>query len=106
VVTEPTRGEVWWGEIADVGRRPYLVLTRDLAIPVLRRVVVAPVTKTIRGIPSELPLGREEGLDIDCVASMDNVLTLSKSVLVKRIGSLRGERRREVCSALAAAFDC
>jgi mRNA interferase MazF len=105
-VTEPARGEVWWGEMADVGRRPYLVLTRDVAIPVLRRVVVAPVTKTIRGIPSELRLGSEEGLDVECVASMDNVLTLPKSILVQRIGALSPERRRELCDALSAAVDC
>jgi mRNA interferase MazF len=106
VVTEPARGEVWWGEIADVGRRPYLVLTRDIVIPVLRRVVVAPVTKTIREIPSELLLGREEGLDVECVASMDNVLTLSKSILVQRIGALGSERIHELCEALSAAVDC
>jgi mRNA interferase MazF len=103
---EPSRGEVWWGEVPQVGRRPYVVLTRDVAIPVLRRVVVAPVTRTIRGVPSELPLGRDEGLDVDCVASMDNVLTLSKSMLVQRIGALRPERRHELCQALSAAVDC
>ncbi len=103
---EPARGEVWWGEIPRVGRRPYLVLTRDVAIPVLRRLVVAPVTKTIRGIPSEVPLGRDEGLDVDCVASMDNLLTMRKSLLVERIGALRPERHPELCQALSAAVDC
>ena len=105
-MTEPARGEVWWGELADIGRRPYLVLTRDVAIPVLRRVVVAPVTKTIRGIPSEVRLGGAEGLDVECVASMDNLLTLSKSMLVRRIGALSAERNGEVCEALSAAVDC
>jgi mRNA interferase MazF len=105
-VRGPARCEVWWGEVPQVGRRPYLVLTRDVAIPVLRRVMVAPVTKTIRGIPSELALGPEEGLEVECVASMDNVLTLSKAVLVERIGALRPERRQELCAALSAAIDC
>lgn len=105
-MTEPARGEIWWGEMPEAGRRPYLVLTRDVAIPVLRRIVVAPVTKTIRGIPTEVPLGPDEGLDVDCIASIDNVMTLPKSTLVRRIGALPSARRRELCEALRAAVDC
>jgi mRNA interferase MazF len=105
-VTEPARGEIWWGEVSDAGRRPYLVLTRDVAIPVLRRVVVAPLTRTIRGIPSEVRLGPAEGLEVECVASMDNILTLSKSLLVSRVGVLATQRRHELCEALCAAVDC
>ncbi len=106
MVAEPVRGEVWWGEVADAKPRPYLILTRDEAIRVLRRVVVAPVTRTIRGIPTELPLGTPDGLRTECVASFDNVLTLPKSALLRRLGALDAGRLDEPCQALRAALDC
>jgi mRNA interferase MazF len=106
VVAEPAQGEVWWGEIAAAKPRPYLVLTRNEAIPVLGRIVVAPVTRTIRGIPTELPLGTPEGLRTECVASFDNVLTLPKSAFVRRMGALDAGRLGEPCEALRAALDC
>jgi mRNA interferase MazF len=105
-VTEPARGDVWWGEAPDAKGRPYLVLTRDEAIPVLRTVVVAPVTRTVRGIPTEVTLGPAEGLATECVATMDNLLTFPKSMLVRRMGSLSSSRRGEPCQSIAAAFDC
>ncbi len=105
-MSEPARGEVWWGEAPDAKGRPYLVLMRDEAIPVLRTILVAPVTRTIRGIPTEVPLGREEGLPADGVASMDNVLAFPKTMLVRRMGALSLDRRSEPCEALHAAVDC
>ncbi|HEU4355193.1 MAG TPA: type II toxin-antitoxin system PemK/MazF family toxin [Actinomycetota bacterium] len=105
-MSDPARGEVWWGEAPDAKGRPYLVLTRDEAIPVLRSVLVAPVTRGIRGIPTEVPLGPEEGLPADGVASLDNVLAFPKSMLVRRMGALATERRSEPCEALSAATDC
>ena len=59
---EPARGEIWWGEAPDEKGRPYLILTRNEAVPVLRTILVAPITRTIRGIPTEVPVGAEEGL--------------------------------------------
>ena len=56
------RGEVWWRESPDQGRRPYLVLTRDPAIPLLKRVIAVPTTRSIRGIPTEVRLGPDDGL--------------------------------------------
>ena len=106
MVAEPSRGEVWWGEAPDAKPRPYLVLTRDEAIPVLRRILVAPITRNVRGIPTELPLGPPEGLPTECVASFDNVVTLGKMLLVRRLGTLAPDRRREPCEALRAATDC
>ena len=106
MVAEPSRGEVWWGEAPDAKPRPYLVLTRDEAIPVLRRILVAPVTRNARGIPTEVPLGPHEGLPAECVASLDNVVTLGKVLLVRRLGTLAPERRLEPCEALRAATDC
>jgi len=106
VVAEPACGEVWWGEVPDAKPRPYLVLTRSEAIPVLNRILVAPITRNARGIPTEVPLGAPEGLPTDCVASFDNVVTLGKALLVRRLGVLALERRAEPCEALRAATDC
>ena len=105
-MTEPSRGEIWWGEAPDAKGRPYLVLTRDEAISVLRTIIVAPVTRTVRDIPSEIPLGTAEGLPTECAATMDGVLTFPKSMLVRRIGALTVARRTELCGAVSAAFDC
>jgi mRNA interferase MazF len=105
-VSEPARGEIWWGEAPDAKGRPYLVLTRDEAIPVLRTILVAPVTRTIRGIPTEVSLGAAEGLPADGVAALDNVLTFPKALLVRRLGTLAAARRSEPCEALRAATDC
>jgi mRNA interferase MazF len=105
-VSEPARGEIWWGETPDAKGRPYLVLTRDEAVPVLRTILVAPISRTIRGIPTEVPVGEPEGLPAEGVASLDNVLAFPKSMLVRRMGMLAPERRGEPCEALRAATDC
>jgi mRNA interferase MazF len=105
-VSDPARGEIWWGESPEAKGRPYLVLTRDEAIPVLRSILVAPVTRRIRGIPTEVALGPEDGLPADGVASLDNVLAFPKAMLVRRMGALPPERRSEPCDALRAATDC
>ena len=105
-MSEPARGDIWWGEAPDAKGRPYLVLTRDEAVPVLRTILVAPITGTIRGIPTEVPVGVEEGLPAEGVASLDNVLAFPKSMLVRRMGALGPERRDEPCEALRAATDC
>lgn len=99
------RGEIWWGE-ADPKGRPFLILTRDEAIPVLRTVLVAPITRTIRHIPTEVPVGISEGLPVASAAAMDNVLAIPKSMLVRRMGSLAPERQHELGEALFAAIDC
>jgi mRNA interferase MazF len=100
------RGEVWWAETPDSKGRPFLVLTRNEAIPVLRTLLVAPVSRTIRRIPTEVPLGISEGLPVASAATMDGVLAVPKSMLVRRIGALAPERDRELCEAFAAAVDC
>jgi mRNA interferase MazF len=97
---------VWWGEIEGVGRRPFLVMTRNPAVPVLTSVLAAPVTRTIRGIPTELRLGPADGLPDECVASFDNLRVVPKANLVERIGALDVERLDEACSALRTAVDC
>jgi mRNA interferase MazF len=103
----PQRGELWWCEPPEVGRRPVIVLSRDAAIPRLRRALIAPCTTTIRGLPSEVvlepgddPIGRRSAVNLDSVESV------SVAVLVERIGALSGSRMRQICSALEVATDC
>jgi mRNA interferase MazF len=104
-VTRPRQGEIWWGA-TEHSRRPVLVLTRSEATAVLERVVVAPVTRTIRGIPTEMPLGPEDGLPDDCVASFDNVETVLRALLTDRVSESTPQRRSGICAALRALADC
>jgi len=99
------RGELWWGEAPDDKGRPYLVVSRDVANQVMERVLVAPVTRRIRGLPSELGLGPDEGLPVDSVASLDNLRAFPKAMLVRRLGTL-GPRTHEICGTAGAALDC
>ncbi len=100
------RGEVWWAEDPEAGRRPVLILTRDSAIRILRSVVVAPATRTIREIPTNVLLDEEDGMPTRCALSFDNLDTVPKAMLTERICRLRGERMIEVCRALAVATGC
>lgn len=97
----PRQGEIWWAEAEDK-RRPVLVVTRSEA---LNGIVVAPVTRTIRHIPTEIALGESEGLAIECAASFDNLQRVSRTSLARPAGDL-GERRQEICDALKALGDC
>lgn len=99
------RGEVWWGEAPDEKGRPFLVVSRDVANEVMQRVLVAPVTSRVRGLPSELALGADEGLPIESAASFDNLRPFPKAMLVRRLGAL-GPRLHELCRAADAALDC
>jgi mRNA interferase MazF len=105
-VSEPRRGEVWWGEIEDLGRRPFLVMTRTAAIPVLNGVLAAPLTRTVRNIPTEVSLGPGDGMPAECAATFDNLRVVPKAYLVERICALGSTRLVEVCNALRAAVDC
>lgn len=103
----PARGEVWWCELPEIGRRPVVVLSRDAAIPRLKRTLIAPCTTTIRGLASEVvlepgndPIPRRSGINLDSVESV------SVAVLVERLGKLSDDRMREVCAALDVAVDC
>lgn len=100
----PQQGDVWWAEAEDK-RRPVLVITRSQAIAVLNRVVVAPVSRTVRGIPTEIALGPTEGLERDCAASFDNLQPVLRSALTERSGTL-GPRQHEICETLRALADC
>jgi mRNA interferase MazF len=100
------RGELWWYEHPSAGRRPFLILTRDQAIPVLTQVLGAPATKTIRGIPTEVPLDRSDGMPEPCVLALDNVAPIRASLCSRRIARLGPERMRQVCEALRHATAC
>jgi mRNA interferase MazF len=105
-VSEPRRGEVWWGEIEDVGRRPFLVMTRSAAIPVLHNLLAAPITRTVRDIPTEVPLGLDDGMPSECAATFDNLRVVPKAYLVDRVCALAPIRMVEACRALRVAVDC
>lgn len=99
------RGEVWWLEMPE-GRRPVCVLTRQAAIDALSSVVVAPATRTIRGIPTEVPLAKRDGMPADCVLAFDNLATVPKALLTKRITAVPESRLADLCTALRAAAGC
>ncbi len=103
----PRRGELWWCEPPEIGRRPVVVLSRDAAIPRLRRVLVAPCTTTIRGLASEVVLEPgDDPVPRETAVNLDSVESVSVGLLVERLGRLSDSRMREVCAALAVATDC
>lgn len=103
----PCRGELWWCELPDIGRRPVVVLSRDVAIPLLRRALIAPCTTTIRGLASEVRLDPgEDPAPRRSAVNLDSVESVSIAVLVERIGRLSDARMRQICAALEVAVDC
>jgi mRNA interferase MazF len=82
-----------------------LVVTRSEAVGVLAGIVVAPITRTVRSIPTEIPLGADDALDVECAAAFDNVQRIRRSSLTERLEDV-GSRRTEICSALRALADC
>lgn len=103
----PRRAEVWWCELPGIGRRPVVVLSRDAAIPRLRRALVAPCTTTVRGLSSEVVLEPgDDPVPRRCAVNLDSVESVPVGVLVDRLGRLGDDRMRELCAALAVATDC
>jgi mRNA interferase MazF len=85
--------------------RPVLVLTREVVRPHLTRVTVAPITSTIRGLSTEVPVGRANGLDHDSVVSCDNIVTVPVATLGRQIGFLLADQEADLTVAIRAAFD-
>ena len=85
--------------------RPVLVLTREIVRPHLSRVTVAPITTTIRGLSTEVPVGRRNGLDQASVISCDNIVTVPKTALGPQIGYLLPAQEAALAHAIHAAFD-
>lgn len=103
----PSRGEVWWCEMAEIGRRPVVVLSRDAVVPRHRRALIAPCTTIIRGLPSEVLLEPgDDPVPLRSAVNLDSVEGVSVAVLVERLGRLAEARMREICAALAVAVDC
>ena len=97
--------EIWWADLPKpAGRRPVLLLSRDDAYPILNKFIAAEITRTIRHIPIEVPLGSIEGMPKPCVVNCDNLRTISKVHLVKKIAKLSQERVHEVKRAVGYAF--
>lgn len=100
------RGEVWWAELPPpVGPRPVVILTRNSVLSSIQSVVVALVTRTARGIPTEVRVGRNEGLRRPSVVSADNLLTVPTARLTRQIGALARPRIDELNQALKFALD-
>jgi mRNA interferase MazF len=99
------RGEIWWAELAPpAGRRPVLLLSRNEAYAVRELITVAPVTTRIRRIPSEVPLGPEDGLPRVCVVNLDTITTIAKASLCERLTPLSSEKLKDVELALHFAL--
>lgn len=101
-----TRGDVWWYEHPEAGRRPYLVLTRTDTIGVLNQVLAAPATKVARGIPTEVELDESDGMPAVCVLALDNVSLIRPAFCTERITRLGADKLSEVCEALGVATAC
>ena len=101
-----TRGEVWWYEPPGAGRRPFLILTRTEACPVLNQLIGIPATRVQRDIPTEVALGPADGMPGPCVLSLDNVTLIRPSFCTRLVATLSPDRMTEVCTALGYATGC
>lgn len=107
MVVEVRHADIWWvGPDPFDQRRPVLVVTRQSILPFLTSIVVAPITRRIRGIITEIALGPSDGLGERCVASFDNLQTVHVGRFERRVGSLGLVREAEICSALEALAGC
>lgn len=87
-------------------QRPVVVLTRESAVGYLSTVTVAPITSTIRGVPSEVALDESDGMKSPCAANLHNMVTVSQAKLGRRVGRISDGRMREICAALRFAVGC
>ena len=102
-----SRGEIWLYAFKPPNkRRPVVVLTRPEVIELLNTVTVAPITSTIRGAPSEVLVGIDEGLKKDSAVNLDHVQTVDRRRLVRFVGALSPGKMRSVCRALLVATGC
>lgn len=100
------RGEVRWYEFPRPDKkRPVVILTRDSVLEYLGEATVAPITRTVRGIPSEVPLGPEDGMPHPCAANLDHVQTVARSRLGALVTTLSTPRMTEIREALLFALD-
>lgn len=101
------RGDVRLYQFASPDKkRPVVVLTRDSAVPYLSTVTVAPITLTIRGVPSEVVLNEEDGMKAPCAVNLHNAVTISQNRLGRRVAQLSSLRMGEICAALRFSVGC
>lgn len=102
-----SRGEIWQCRFGQPDKkRPVVVLTRQEVLGLIHTVMVAPITSTIRGLPSEVGVGVAEGLKHESAVNLDHVQTLEQSRLVGFVGHLGANKMRQLCRALAIAVGC
>ena len=100
------RGEVWWVDMPPpAGRRPAVLLSRDSAYQVRAAVTVAPVTRTIRNIPVEVLLDRNDGMPTRCVINVDDITTIPKALIKQRMIGLSPDKVRQLDDAMRFALD-
>jgi mRNA interferase MazF len=100
------RGEIWWAELPEPsGKRPVLLLSRDASYGIRTLVTVAMITRTIRVIPSEVPVGHEDGMPVKSVINLDNILTIPVNSLGEKITELSPEKLAAVDKAIVFAID-
>lgn len=100
------RGDVWFAATPAGGDRPVLVLTRDPVADRVGAVVVVALTRTVRGLASELELTTADGLPSDCVANFDNLHTLPRGAFRRHVATLSAARMQAACRVLATATGC
>lgn len=106
-IVKPRRGEIWqYRSGTPDQRRPVVILTRQEVLPLLRTAMVAPITSTIRGLPSEVIVGIDEGLKHESAINLDHVQTIEQGRLHGFVGSLSDAKMRRVCRALSLATGC
>lgn len=104
-MTKIRQGEIWWADLpAPAGRRPVLVLTRSDAIAHMGNVTVAPLTRTVRDIDSEVVLSPSHGVPTVCAVSLDNIMTIVKTILDRRVVTLSADTMKQVFEAIRFVF--
>lgn len=102
----PSRGDVWFADVPTEKERPVLVLTRDPMSRILEQVICAPITRRVRGLSTEVPIGPEAGLDHASVVNLDNTMLLHRARLIRRMGQASVDTMKAACEALAIAVGC
>ena len=102
-----TRGEIYLAHFPPPDKqRPVIILTRDSALSVLTKVTVVPITSTVRGAPSEMPLDVDDGLKGPCVANFFHLSTIRQSGLIRYVSTLSEARMEQLCAFMRYALGC
>jgi mRNA interferase MazF len=100
------RAEIWWADLpSPIGSRPVVILTRDRVLQSIGSMVVTLGTRTVRGLPTEVVLGRHQGLPVSCVANLDNIVTVPRNRLRYLMGACDNSKVDELNQAIKAALD-